>query len=124
MQTPTNTFINIMQNKIYNTQNLPELQDFIPMLSEFDQHLQKTLNCDLRKHECQMDLTDDEGLTYCNHFFYIHSENGEVLIHKLQKETERFWDCNGIDSYATGAEFPDGSLVQDNTIIIKLKCYL
>ena len=89
----------------------------------FNLHLQNTINCDLRKYECQPNLTD-EGGTYCNHFFYIHSENGEVLIHRILEETKRFWGCNGIDSIATGAEFPDGSLIQDNTMIIKVKCYL
>lgn len=126
MQTPINTFINIMQNKIYNTQNIPEIdQDpyFLNLLRDFDLRLQNTINCDLRKHELQMDLTDDEGLTYCIHFFYIHSEDGKVLIHRILEETELFWDCNGIDSYATGAQFPDGSLVQDNTVIIKLISY-
>ena len=100
------------------TQN-PKLND---QLNKFDQHLQDTLNCDLVEHKYLENLTDGWG-KYTAHFFYIHSANGEVLIHKLLEETETFWHREDLIQTASWADYPDGSLIKANTMIIQLNAY-
>ena len=101
------------------TQN-PELNE---QLNQFDQHLQNTLHCDLVEHKYLENLTDGWGLKYTAHFFYIHSANGEVLIHKLLEETETFWHREDLIQTASWADYPDGSLIKANTMIIQLNAY-
>lgn len=98
--------------------------EFNELLNQFNQHLQNTINCDLAEYKCSETLTDNEGLEYITHYFYIHSVDGNVLIHKLREETENFWDCNDLDQSASGAAYPDGSLIKNLTMIIKVKAYL
>lgn len=101
------------------TQN-PELNE---QLNQFDQHLQNTIHCDLVEHKYLENLTDGWGLKYTAHFFYIHSVDGNVLIHKLLEETETFWHREDLDQTASGATYPDGSLIKANTMIVQLKAY-
>ena len=105
------------------TQN-PELNE---QLNKFDQHLQDTLHCDLVEHKYLENLTDGRGLKYTAHFFYIHSAYGDVLIHKLLEElleeTKTFWHREGLDQTASGATYPDGSIIKANTMIVQLKVY-
>ena len=100
------------------TQN-PELNE---QLNKFDQHLHDTLHCDLVEHKYLENLTDGWG-KYTAHFFYIHSANGEVLIHKLLEEAETFWHREDLIQTASWADYPDGSLIKANTMIIQLTAY-
>ena len=100
------------------TQN-PELNE---QLNKFDQHLQDTLHCDLVEHKYLENLTDGWG-KYTAHFFYIHSVDGNVLIHKLIEETETFWRREDLIQTASWADYPDGRLIKANTMIVQLKVY-
>ena len=93
-------------------------------LNQFDQYLQDTLNCDLVKYQYSENLRDGWGIPYTAHYFYIHSVDGNVLRYRLTEETETFWYREDLDQTASGAEYPDGSLIKDLTVIIKLKAYL
>ena len=103
---------------IHYTQN-SELNE---QLNKFDQHLQDTLHCDLVEHKYLENLTDGWG-KYTAHFFYIHSADGGVLLHKLLEETETFWNREDLIQTASGATYPDGSLIKANTMIIQLNAY-
>lgn len=96
--------------------------EFNELLNQFDQHLQNTINCDLAEYEC--DEIIHNNLEHITHYFYIHSVDGNILLHKLQEETENFWSCHGLDQSASGAAYLDGSLIKNNTMIIKIKAYL
>lgn len=125
MQNSNLTPMQNMQNKNYYPNELGLSLDpsFHNTLQEFDNHLAATLNCELIKFATEgADKTGDPEIIL-NHF-YIKSQNGEVLLHKLIDETSIFWDCNGLDSTVSFTEYPNGELIQDNTMIITITYHI
>lgn len=96
---------------------------FNELLNQFDKHLQNTINCYLVKYECSGKFSHDNRGEYITHYFYIRSADGNVLLHKPQEETQKFWGC-GIYEHVSGAAYPDGSLIKDLTMIITVKAYI